>query len=142
MARFAEHTKVPIGRSQEQIRQLVLGRGADAWAVGESDGVALVSFRMLGRQLRFRIQLPKAPEKKRRAFDPDREAARLWRALHLAIKAKLTIAEEGIETFDEVFLSNIVTPTGPTIGEIAVPQIGKMLEGKTQPFLALTEGKR
>lgn len=144
--RFAEHTKVPVGRSQDQLRQLVIDRGATGWALGEDDGRALVQFRMANRVLRFRLNMTvtlteferKKGVKPRRV--DEKEERRLWRSLHMAIKAKLVIAEDGIETFDEVFLANIVTPDGDTIGERAARQIPAMVsEGK--PIALLGDGR-
>ena len=38
-----------------------------------------------------------------------------WRALNLAIKAKLEAVESGIVTFDQEFLAHIVGPSGQTV---------------------------
>jgi hypothetical protein len=133
MARkYAQDTSVPVGRSQENIRKLVRDRDATAFAVAEEDGRAAVSFKMAGRVLRFIISLP--------ASDDPKEERRLWRALFMCIKAKLVIAEEGIETFDEVFLANIVMPNGQTVGQWAQPQVTQMVEGGNMPKL-LSDGR-
>lgn len=128
--KYAADTQVPIGRSQDQIRQLVLGRGAIGWVCGEDNGKGMVAFKLEGRHLRFLITLS----------EKERETRRLWRALHMAIKAKLVIAAEGIELFDEVFLSNIVQPNGRTVGEDIVPKITTMLERGKQAPLLLSSG--
>lgn len=110
----------------------MLDHGATGWAVGEDDGRAAVSFRMQDRLLRFRITLP--------AKEDEKEERRLWRALAMAIKAKLVIASEGIETFDEVFLANIVTPSGETVGERIIADVQAMIEnGKNKPIRLLPE---
>lgn len=124
--RFAQRTSVSVGRSQEELRQLVLDRGATGWAIGEDGTRACVQFRMEGRVLRFRLNLQDQAELSP-TFVDDQEKRRLWRSLVMAVKAKLIIAEDGIETFDEVFLANIVTPDGDTIGERIGAQIPAML---------------
>jgi hypothetical protein len=53
---------------------------------------------------------------------------RLWRALLLAIKAKLEVVESGLAIFEEEFLSNIVMPDGCTVGEHARPWIAEAYE--------------
>lgn len=88
--------------------------------VGEDGDLAVVTFRMLDRVLRFRLHLPEK--------DDARELRRMWRALHMAIKAKLVIAEEGIETFDEVFLANIVMPNGSTVGQQVMGDVQKAIK--------------
>lgn len=129
MRKYAQDTSVPVGRSQEAIRQLVLDRGADGWMVGEDRGRAVISFRLQDRLLRFHVQLPEKLDAK--------EERRLWRALYMAIKAKLVIASEGIETFDEVFLANIVTPDGSTVGDRIIPDVQMMLESGQAKVLRL-----
>jgi hypothetical protein len=119
VSRYAQYTQVPVGRSQEAIRKLVIDAGATGWALGEDGGRAVVSFRLEGRLLRFRLEIPES--------DP-KEERRRWRALLLAIKAKITIANEQIESFDEIFLNNIVLPNNATVGDMVVPQLQAMLE--------------
>lgn len=135
--RYAAGTSVPVGRSQGEIRDLVLSNGGDGWMVGEDrrEGrtLAVVNFRLMGRVLRFRLELPDKP-------DPAEERRR-WRALLLAIKAKITIAKEGIETVDEVFLANIVTPDGSTVGDRIVPDVQRMIETGDRSPLMLGPGR-
>ncbi len=56
-----------------------------------------------------------------------------WRALALAIKAKLEAVECGIVTFDQEFLAHIVGPDGRTVGETIIP----MIEANEMPRLRL-----
>lgn len=137
---FAEKTKVSVGRTQEELRKLVLERGATGWAIGEDEGRALVQFRLSGRVLRFRVNLTQAPGRGRAEAKrvDEREERRRWRSLFMAVKAKLVIAEDGIESFDEIFLANIVTPDGDTIADRLIPQIAPMLE-QGKPILLLPE---
>lgn len=58
-----------------------------------------------------------------------------WRALALAIKAKLEAVASGITVFDEEFLAHIVLPDGRTYGEFATPQIAEVYEHKKMPPL-------
>jgi hypothetical protein len=59
----------------------------------------------------------------------------------LVIKAKIESIESGVETFDEAFLANIVTPDGRTIAQWAVPQIERAyIEGKMPTQLLLADG--
>jgi hypothetical protein len=57
------------------------------------------------------------------------EKRRRWRCLLLSIKAKLETVANGILTFDEEFLANIVVPgTGETVGTWAAPKIAAAYE--------------
>lgn len=59
-----------------------------------------------------------------------------WRALNLAILAKLEAVESGITTFEEEFLAHLVLPNGRTVGQWAVPSVTKALtDGKMPPLL-------
>jgi hypothetical protein len=51
------------------------------------------------------------------------EEMRRWRALALAVKAKLEVVESGIATFEEEFMAHIVMPDGRTVGEHVAPRI-------------------
>jgi hypothetical protein len=59
-----------------------------------------------------------------------------WRALALAIKAKLEAVESGIATFEEEFMAYIVLPDGQTVGEFLSPQIeAAYSSGRMPPLL-------
>lgn len=59
-----------------------------------------------------------------------------WRALNLAVKAKLEAVSSGIASFEEEFLAHIVLPNGKTVGNLLVPQLGRAyLENKMPPLL-------
>lgn len=149
--RFAEGTTVPIARSREEIESLVTKRGAQGFLSGYAQGeggtvVARIQFALANRHVRFEIRLPpigefKKPRKgqyrpvtdelARKAMEA--EHRRLWRALALGIKAKLELAQSGIETFEEVFLANIVTADGMTVKDYVLPAIAEMYESGRVP---------
>jgi hypothetical protein len=59
-----------------------------------------------------------------------------WRALSLAIKAKLEAVECGITDFETEFLAHIVLPNGRgTVAEWLLPQIDKAYESGKMPTL-------
>jgi hypothetical protein len=58
-----------------------------------------------------------------------------WRALVLAIKAKLEAVEAGITTFETEFLAHIVLPDGRTVGEHAIPKLEETLRGEIPRLL-------
>jgi len=58
-----------------------------------------------------------------------------WRALFLAIKAKLVAVSEGISTVEEEFLAWMVLPNGRTAGEHFLPQIERAAESGDMPKL-------
>jgi hypothetical protein len=145
---FAAKTKVSQERSQEEIRRVVKKYGAKSFGSFEDGNKAVVLFETQDRRVRFTLILPRFEDDR---FTYDRrgriripsqsdvlwqQACRQrWRALLLAIKAKLESVEAGIESFDEAFLSHIVLPDGETFGPRALDAISIAYSGKPLPPL-------
>ena len=122
--KYAEGTDVPAARSQGNILALVKRHGADGFMIGEDSGWAVITFRLQGYALRFRFRI---------ADEKETEVKRLWRTMEMAIKTKLVIAQDGVESFEEVFLANIVSDAnGTTVGEAVIPQL---LQGRKVKLL-------
>lgn len=136
---FASQTKVPIGRSQDEIRKLLQKYGANGFAFGEQANFALVTFEMKGRRIRFIVKMPEAPSR-----SSTQESVRTyeqvcrskWRAITLVVKAKLESIDTGIETFEDAFMAHIVLPNGNTLGKVILPQLNKSYaDGDMPPLL-------
>lgn len=129
--KYAAETSVSTEQSQAEIRKTLNRYGAERFAYYEEDLRAAIMFEMKGRRIKFLLPLP---SKNDRQFwqTPERRTARSadaalksweqacrqrWRALALAIKAKLESVESGIASFEEEFYAFIVLPTGKTIYE-------------------------
>lgn len=130
MSRYAEHTRVPVGQTRNEIERTLQRYGADQFLYGIETGRAVVGFRMKGRQVKISIALPKG--------DSDRdqkEARRLWRSLAMIIKAKLESVASGVSIFDDEFMAFIVLPDGQTVGEFMRPQIHQAYLNRAMPKL-------
>lgn len=132
-----ESTKVPVEKSQAEIRKLLTTHGAAGFAFGEErddDGRrhASVLFRHEGHAVRMRVPLKEQDDrelrrKARRAYSRtyeeivdeayEQEAKRVWRVLAWNLKARMVAVEEHLETFEEAFLAHLVGPTGETVYE-------------------------
>jgi hypothetical protein len=114
---YAKDTRVPVDRTRAEIERIVQKYGANkfATAVDNQSRIVMIEFGIRNRRIRFELHQPpdKHPQKVRSA----------WRALLLAIKAKLESVQSGIETFDEAFLAHVVMPDGRRFGEIVIPQL-------------------
>lgn len=130
MTRYAEGTTVSPERSQAEIGESLRRYGAAGFAYGWEDSRAMVAFRAHDRQVRFLLELPDVddedfrftPTRQRRKPDAQRaayeaEIRRRWRALALAIKAKLEAVATGITDFEDEFLAHIVLPDGTTVSD-------------------------
>lgn len=149
MARYAEGTTVTPERSQMEISALLRKYGANGFQYGWEGDRAAVGFKAHGRVIRFVLDLPdpKDPEFAKtptgQVRKPDARAAahegeirRRWRALALAIKAKLEAVETGIATFEDEFLAYTVLPDGSTVGQHVHAEIEQAwLSGGTPPRL-------
>lgn len=144
---FAANTKVSAARSQEEIRLVVKKYGAKSFGSFEDGDKAIVLFETQDRRVRFTLTLPD-PEGDQFVYSRGKLRApyqivplweqacrQRWRALLLAIKAKLESVEAGIESFDEAFLSHIVLPTGEAFGPRALDAIAAAYDGKPLPPL-------
>lgn len=141
-----ETTKVPVSRSQEQIRALLRKHSAARIAFGESyddaagTGQAGVEFVHLDVLVRIYVPVrrPSASEaiERNRASGRrqsqakavenamENEECRIWRVLHWSIKARMEAVEAGIETFEQAFLAHVVDPSsGRTLWSIIEPAV-------------------
>lgn len=150
--KYAAATNVSVEKSRAEIESIVRKYGATEFASGWSAGRAMIGFEMNHRQIRFQLTLPSKTEKRftqhpRYSYRTRTEAQalvhweqacrQLWRALALAVKAKLEAVECGISEFDQEFMANIVMPDGQTIGEHLLPRLEAALSGGP-PLLGYT----
>jgi hypothetical protein len=134
MARYAEGTSVAPEKSQQEIVTMLRRYGARKIATGWDDDRALVGFEAHERQIRFVLHLPPVANFTRteagrtRSSDAaatarEAEVRRRWRALNLAIKAKLEVVATGISEFESEFLAYVVLPDGRTVADHTRPAI-------------------
>ena len=147
MTKYASQTKVPVDRSRAEIERILSRYGAEGFAYGWRGNTAMIGFETHDKSVRFDLPLPERDDfsRKKRGYGKRPEAAierdlqqatrQRWRALALAIKAKLEMVETGITSFEEEFLPHIVMPNGQTFGEWAVPQLNDMASKGSMPKL-------
>jgi hypothetical protein len=124
MGLFAEKTRVPVPQSRQEIERLLERHKAKQYGTGVDYDIlqARVQFRLHDRVVRFTIALPD-PKQLGRGIRFEQAERQRWRALLLVIKAKLESVENGIETFEQSFLANIVMPDQRTVWESVAPGI-------------------
>ena len=145
---YAKETEVTPSASKAEIER-DLGRfGATGFLTGQDDvaGRAFVGFQARERQVRMFVPLPtykemiRTPTGKMRtetqiANAREKETRRRWRALALAIKAKLVAIADGVETFEDAFMPYVVMPDGSTVGDQVRPAIADAYTTGTMPKL-------
>jgi hypothetical protein len=130
--KFAVDTKVPVVQTRMEIESTLTRYGATSFAFATHQDRATVMFEAQKRRVRFELKLPSAGEQRATA-KLHRER---WRALFLAIKAKLVSVDTEIESFEEAFMSHIVLADGSTVGDSVKPAlIEQYATGKMTPLL-------
>lgn len=151
--RYARDTEVSCDKSKGEIESTLRRYGADQFMSGWKDGQAAIQFRLNNKMVRFILPLPDPKSEEFTHFrnggsliarTTERAAARWeqacrqrWRALSLAIKAKLEAVECGITTFEEEFFAHIMVPgtKGLTMGQFAMRDLEKAYETNKTPQL-------
>ena len=136
---YAAKTDVPVARSKDQIERLLVEFKATAFMSATQEKQSMIAFEMQGRNIKFVLPLPQRDNY--RSISAYEQALRTrWRALYLALRAKLEMAATGITTFEDEFLAHVVMPDGRTVGEMTRPRIALAYQsGEVRPLL---EGPR
>ena len=136
---YASETEVTVEKTKTQIEKLLMDFEASAFMSGTTSGQSVIMFEMAERKVKFVLPLPL-----RESFNTQKQyeqACRTrWRALYLALRAKLEMAATGITTFEDEFLSHIVMPDGQTVGQMTRPRIAQAY--KSGQVLPLLEGPK
>ncbi|HJR83467.1 MAG TPA: hypothetical protein VJ775_06025 [Sphingomicrobium sp.] len=132
--RYAEDTDVPVGRSQDQVKDLLRKAGAERLAVYEDVTWAAVAFGFAGRL--YRLDVPRPTGK-----SAAQEERRAWRLLLLLVKAKLEAVREGATTVEREFMADTLMPDGSKLADYAAPQLEAAYRSGVMPTL-LIEGPR
>lgn len=131
---YAANTVVSVDKSRAEIEATLVRYGASMFFSGWDDEHAFVAFKLRDRHIKLTLPLPKRDERRfthhkdRHGFDRVNAPAKaidlyeqakrsLFRALLLAIKAKLESVESRIETFEQAFMAHIVLPDNSLVGD-------------------------
>jgi len=143
MARpYASGTKVSEAKSHFELTQILKKYGCNETGWMDKDTQSTLGFTREGVTYRFTLDLPLDESKIRvgREYRPsthgsklDYERARKMRALVAVVKAQLIAIEEGITTFDRMFVGSAVTDNGQTVAERWAPEIARKALDGTYP---------
>lgn len=150
--RYAEQTSVSVSKTRGEIDDLLLrwGCGQIAWGNDFAGGRFMLQFVWShGGQdylARFAVQLPTDAELQKMAVHPQRRSrgpqpAKLeklrqargrveHRQLLLWLKAALNAVEAGIISAEAIFLPWLVTRSGETVAEVALPRLPAILSSE------------
>lgn len=145
-----ENTVVPVSRSQEGIRRLLLENQATGIAfVSQSDPPSEGFEAMVpieGKTYRIRI-VAKVKELERKSTRrrwgrtktqidiQEAETRRIWRVLFYHLKSVYEATNTGVMEFRELMLPYIVVKDGRTIAQHLLPQLDKAIESRPERML-------
>lgn len=141
---YATTTSVDVDKSQGEIKRTVMKYGADRFGVMEDREGGYVMFEYQGLMIQMKVPLPdrndfkKTEQGRSRASsvidkEYDQALRQRWRALLLAIKAKLESVELGISSIEEEFMAFIKMPDGQSIGDHLIPQLQEIAKTGKMP---------
>jgi len=135
-----QNTSVPVNRSQEYIRKLLLRRGGGAVAFisdPPNEGFeAKVPIDGIIYRIRMTAEAKPSPKKSRyhrgrylAATDGIEASERqIWRVIYYHLKSVFDSAESGVMEFREMMLPYIVTADGKTVAEHIIPKLDSAIQ--------------
>lgn len=145
---YARNTSVSPEKSQAEIQRTLMRYGAEGFGVFQRVRQASVGFEFNGLSIRIDVELPdrddetyvrdgrnhvRKPNQRLAAWE--QEVRTRWRALLLAIKAKLEAVEMGISTIETEFMPFVVMPDGTTLGQQLLPKLLDVAKTGNMPKL-------
>lgn len=154
---YAANTSVSVDKSRAEIEATLVRYGATMYFSGWDEQNAFVRFCVRERHIKMVLPLPKREERRfthhkdrygivranapAKTLDLYEQAKRsLFRALLLAIKAKLESVESRIETFEQAFLAHIVLPDDSLVGDRVKSLVDEAYRTGRLVHLALPSG--
>jgi hypothetical protein len=136
-----EATEVPVARSQQKLRELLLRNGAT--------GIAIVSqppqegFQAMVKidQATYTIRISAICKSTSSQSAIEQEERRVWRVLFHHLKGIFEASQSGVMEFKEMVMPYIVTKDGRTIAEILIPQLDKAIETNPGRMLPMASGE-
>ena len=131
-----EQTTVPVARSQEAIRKLILQNGGTGVAfISQPPTEAFEAYVPIkGKDYHVRIQAECKPEgrvrhRRGQPIDPfEQDCRRIWRVLYHHVKSIYEASNSGVMEFRRLVLAFIVTSDGKTVGDHILPKLDAAIE--------------
>lgn len=141
--RYAAKTSVSPEKSKAEIEKTLRRYGCEGFMYGWESGAAMIAFKAHDKTVKFVLPMPDPDDDEFRLTATgqmrslnsmeqayDQATRQRWRALALAIKAKLEAVEVGIVSFEDEFLAHFVLPGGQTVGERLAGDILQLESGR------------
>lgn len=127
-----EGTEVPVVKSQDKIRQMLIKHGGGR--VAFISDPPLEGFQAVvqidGKPYSIKIMAHLRAKR-----DPEAECRRIWRVLYHHMKGIFEAADSGVMEFREMMLPYIIASDGRTVGEHILPKLDAALAGRPDRLL-------
>lgn len=110
---YAQKTIVPVAKSIEEIRKMLIKVGATGFSFGNQNNKSYITFIYEAKHLRLVFDVPSHPgnDASMAQIKKYEQARRTkWRQILLFLKAKFEFINCGLETFDQAFRPFLVSP--------------------------------
>lgn len=152
MPRYAATTTVSVEKSQSEVQAILRRYGAGRFGTMEDQKISMayLMFEYSGLMIQIQVPLPRKEDfvktdrgrsrKKSQIDESYNQAVRQrWRALVLAVKAKLEAVETGISTIEKEFMAFVMMPDGRALGDHLIPELKQISEsGKIPKMLGMS----
>ncbi len=125
MGSYAQHTKVPVSRSRDELERTLVRYGCSAFGYLQRQGAYVIQFEHEGRTYRFGVE----------ADEEEREIRRRWRVLLLWVKATLEAVDVGLQDFETAFAMQTMLPDGSTLQDKIRPELERLAQNGKLPRL-------
>ncbi|MDB5079572.1 MAG: hypothetical protein JWP00_1496 [Chloroflexi bacterium] len=151
--KFAAGTTVTPARSREELDKLLKKYGATGFGYVDQKQAAAIMFELEGRTYRFMVAMPQLEDFKRSSTGYvlsataqkkawEQSVKEQWRAIVATIKGKLIAVDCSIQSFEEVFMDQMVMANGQTVAEYVEPELRRMYQTGELPRMLPSGGGR
>ena len=151
--KYASNTTVSVEKSQMEVQKILRKYGADKFGTMEDskNNEAHLMFEYNSLMIQITVPLPEINDfkktesgrlrKQNQIIEAHNQAIKQrWRALVLAVKAKLEAVEIGISTIEKEFMAFVIMPDGKQLGEHLIPELKSISSsGKMPKMLGFSE---
>ncbi len=138
-----EDTEVPVVRSQEALRKLILQNGGTGIAFFSQPPLegfeALVTIDKKPYRLRLQAKCKsdgKVRMQRGQVIDPfEQDCKRVWRVLYHQMKGIYESSRTGVMEFRRLVLAFIVTSDGRTVGDRMLPELDTVVNASPERLL-------
>ena len=130
-----ENTSVPVPRSQEKIRKLILSHGGTGIAFVSQPPKEGFEAQVVLEGKVYHVRIVAVCATQVNTKKQEQEERRVWRVLYHHIKAIYEASNTGVLEFREMMMPYIVTSSGKTIADHILPNLHKAVDGYSMKLL-------